>query len=195
MTIDYNLIDDYLANRLNEEQLESFEIDLLDNPDLQEAVLAQRALKEGLSVQSSVDAKKNSPITSIVDFFVSPVWSCAATVLLAVCVSYLWLGSKTSQTTQIDRITYIETVRGSTSPNYSIKANEGNLLVVDVDPNSTGPYQIIIRRDDEIFNRQSFPNATNYSLNIIAPPLEIGNYTLVISNIENETEYQFEVVE
>lgn len=195
MTIDYDVIDDYLANRLSEEQLESFEIEMLDSSELQEAVLAQRALKDGLA-HANIQAKKKGVVSNLPRFLSSPTWAYAATILLGLSVSYNWIQTDTSSAnTQIDRITYIETLRSSTSPTYTIKASEGNLLVVDVNPNSTGPYQISIHSGKEIFHQQSIAHATDYSLNIIAPALEQGDYTLAISDEMSEMQYQISVLE
>lgn len=199
MTIDFDMIDDYLANRLSDDDLESFEIDMLDSPELQEAVLTQKALKEGLATQTlasqtTAATKKNGPVSAISNFVFSPVWSCAATILLGISAVFLFLDAdKGGSNIQIDRITYVETLRSSTSPTYSIQANESNLLVVDVNPTASGPFQVSLQQNNTVVFQQTFAKATDYSLNIIAPVLAVGNYTLIIEDESNAAEFTIAV--
>jgi len=193
MIIDYDLIDEYLADRLSEGRLETFEIELLNDSQLQDAVLIQRALKEGLIGQNSEAFKKQGLVVSTNNLLTSRTWAYAATLFLGLSLGYHWLeGSGSPELAPIDRIIYLETVRGTTKAQYSINGSERNLLVVDINPLSTGPYQATLYLENKVLSRQVFAKAANYSLNIIVPPLAAGTYTLLISDEENISKFDFE---
>ena len=194
MTINYDLIDSYLANQMNGEELAAFELEILDNPALQTAILNQRTLKSGLKNLGTDPIQKNNIVVAVGAFFRNPVWSCAATFLLAFCLGILWLqqNSRESQV-QIDRIVYLESMRGTATPIYTIDSAQTNLLVVDIDPNSKGPYQVDIKQNGKLIERQQFATASDYSLNVLVPPLALGEYALAVTDGTTSNEYRFTV--
>lgn len=194
MTVDYDLIDEYLADRLDEERLESFELAMLDSTELQDAVIAQRALKDGLAAQTGEAVKKKAEIFSFPKLFNTRNWAYAATLLLGLSVGYQFVVVDDNTAVQIDNIVYLETVRGSSGPRYSIQANDGNLFVVDINPNSSGPYTVTISNEQGFRDIQTFQRAIDYSLKVFAPPLPVGIYTISISGQEQESAFNFEVL-
>ncbi len=194
-----DLIDDYLKGSLDEEQLDSFETELLFNEALQNEVATQKALKAGLAAESTALLKVEPPsLLRRVDSVVrSRGWAYAASVL--VLVGSVTLVQPTGDTVptgiaQMDLV-YVERVRAGSEPELILNSGKPHLLSIDaIEFENTSVNVAVTSSTGEVsVEGEGLTPSEDGVLNLAVPPLGPGQYELSLRDTNTQTVYALSV--
>lgn len=193
----------YLTNDLAEDERDAFEALLLDDPELLEAVIAERSLRAGFRAfgEEAAPAKSTAPTSfwqQIRSYIEAPAWSYGATAFAAVlAVVALLPGPPPSQSEGglvVGQIVFVSPTRsGETIVN--LKAGQSSLLAIDgIKFESSGKADIQVLSDGRTI--EAFPSvqlSDELQFNIVLPDLGAGMYTLIVDGTDVEERYQLNV--
>lgn len=154
--IDENEIEiKYLRNQLTTEELEEFEVFLIDNPELVEQLELDSTLLNGLEVLKQ-NVKKPKPIFhKIFSFDMLPIMASFMSGLLVVVLFQSWFGeNKTAEilsSTQIEYLSGFRSASNTTTPEITIYLDSLDLelaskkrFVLSLDTNVEGGFSYVV---------------------------------------------------
>ena len=194
---DYNeQIPDYLARKLSNADRDAFEMALLEDGELQSAVMIEQALKQGLG---NLDHKVTSKVPSAevlnvkaldvnaatpAPKRVSPIvrLAVAASLVLGVSLYLSALWEPGREITSVDSIVYIEPMRSTNSQSYTIAAGATTLLSVAVSDPRAREVTLTIRGNGYDAPGQPLVVSRDGLVNVVVPELAPGAYELSLKN-------------
>ena len=198
---DPNLVGEYVAGRLSEEDTDAFETELLTNQDLQAQVFVERELKDALADQASELLESPEPglFERLRDTFSTPTWGYAATGLLVLSLGWNLLPSPKdtpdgTSFSYVDNIVYVETLRSTQAPIVTLKHGSRNLLSFDAIEFDAGQVTLDITRDGKsVFSLSELRPNDEYSINVLSPELDAGDYLISLKNADATKEFKLVV--
>ncbi len=185
MVIDHELVDSYVNGLLSSEDKETFELQLLEDDELQDAVIATRMLKEGLKYSTHNQSKL--PL----------YWAVAATLLLAVSTGFIFIPrDENRQMIALDSVIYVERWRNNNDHVSTIPANQASVLSIDIGSRLQGPLAATVKKaGNSIFHISDLSSTPDQYVNLLLPALPGGQYTLVLKDHSSEQIVQLNVKE
>ncbi len=173
-------IPDYLAQKLSKTDRDAFEMALLEDGELQSAVMIEQALKQGLG---NLDVKA-TPQPAAASVRVSPVvrLAVAASLILGFSLYFDMFGEPGSEITSVDSIVYIEPMRSTVSRSYAIDAGATTLLSVAVSDPRASEVTLTIRGNGYEAPEQPLAVSGDGLVNVVVPELAPGEYELTLKN-------------
>ncbi len=173
-------IPDYLAQKLSKTDRDAFEMALLEDGELQSAVMIEQALKQGLG---NLDVKA-TPQPAAAPVRVSPVvrLAVAASLILGFSLYFDMFGEPGSEITSVDSIVYIEPMRSTVSRSYAIDAGATTLLSVAVSDPRASEVTLTIRGNGYEAPEQPLAVSGDGLVNVVVPELAPGEYELTLKN-------------
>lgn len=185
-------VDNYLAGRLNEEALDSFEVQLLEDESLQAYVSEQVALREALKSESELLLSAPTPglLRQIHEYLTAPAWSCAASLALVFLIPMVLLPSKEvddAVTAEVVVWRNLEFTRSADVPRIVAPSNTALMLSIDAFGMGINSADIQITLGDEIVATLIGISADEQSLmNVILSPLPPADYRIEIVKPQGE---------
>lgn len=183
-------IDDYLANRLTDGDIELFEAQLMDDTDLQKAVLVQRALKRGLieNKQALLAPAESNFLDRLQTLITTPFWSYAATVSLLVILGVMFNEEEPSQ---------FGIIEGTSTDNRLTRGVDASDTTIKIDRSITNLAKIstedkfvdlrITSNGNLVFEKNNISPDGFGNLLLVIPPLSAGSYQVEITSASGET--------
>ena len=184
-------IDDYLAGRLADDDLDQFEEELLTNEELQREVRVQVAFREALVGES--DALLAEPVpdlfTRLIRFISTPAWSFSATAVSAALVVTVYLGdAENSIMGSTVQISYVDQTRSAQPAAIYLPSRQ--IVVLSIDSFGVESKEVDVDVRDEGQALISIPGVRvdqQQLINVMFGPLSTGQYTLHITGDDNDS--------
>ena len=174
-------VDEYLSGRLSDDDLDEFEIQLLEDPALQAFVKEQIAFRDALGSESPL--LLSEPPASILDrihsFLITPAWAYAASIGLVLLLPMALLpNGGTPQTTATSMVwRNVEAVRGAESLQVSAPANTPIMLSIDGYGMGLQTADILVSLHGEnLVSLKAVTADENSLFNIVLSPLPAETY-------------------
>lgn len=183
-------IDDYLAGRLVNEDLDQFELELLTDVDLQREVQAQISFREALADEAANLLSEPAPslLNRLLDSISKPAWSISATSATAVLgVALFFGGAEKSMTGAAVHIEYVEQTRSAEPATIQLPANQ--VVVLSLDSLGVAANEVKVDVVDGNRTLVSIPAVQvdqQQLINVMFGPLPSGQFTLQLTTGEND---------
>ncbi|MEM9760014.1 MAG: hypothetical protein AAF933_12310 [Pseudomonadota bacterium] len=177
-------IADYLAHNLSEADRDAFEMALLEDGELQSAVMIEQALKQGLGKldgRGGVSPATPAPVSTRSNLALG--WALAASLCLGLSV-YLNIAQEApdGRIGSIDQIVYVEPMRSAETTAYTIDADAATLLSVAVSDPRADLVTVVITGSGFETPSESLAVSRDGLVNVVVPRLAPGAYQLTLTN-------------
>ncbi|MEO1078227.1 MAG: hypothetical protein AAFY29_01640 [Pseudomonadota bacterium] len=176
-------IPDYLANSLSKGDRDAFEIALLEDSELQSAVMIEKALKQGLgNLDGPSRVASKSPASSGIRSKVAARLALAASVCLGFVLYYSYFQESDSRISSIDQIVYVEPMRSKAATTYKIDADATTLLSVAVSNPAASEVTVAITGNGFTAPSETVAVSDDGLVNVVVPQLAPGTYQLTLKS-------------
>ncbi|MEM1187979.1 MAG: hypothetical protein AAGI72_05620 [Pseudomonadota bacterium] len=177
-------IADYLAHNLSEADRDAFEMALLEDGELQSAVMIEQALKQGLGKldgRGGVSPATPAPVSTRSNLALG--WALAASLCLGLSI-YLNIAQEAPDggIGSIDQIVYVEPMRSAETTAYTIDADAAILLSVAVSDPRADLVTVVITGNGFETPGESLAVGRDGLVNVVVPQLAPGAYQLTLTN-------------
>lgn len=202
MSMDYlDLIDDYLAGRLSEDETDAFEERMLTDTGLQKEVREQISFRDALKAESGLLLAEPEAgfLSRVVGAIQSPVWAYSATAGLVLAVGVGLLNSGSPETGLMGQGAVIRNVEMTRSGTENvIRVPGGQALVLSIDAYGLGVSRagLKIASDSQLLVNIPELRADEQELfNVVVGPLSVGEYRMEIIREDAEPMVSVLIVE
>lgn len=182
-----DLVNDYLHNRLDEVELEEFEISLLDSPELQEQVALEMQMRDELRAHSDLVLSQSTQKvwwTKLFGGLSSPTWSYVATASASAAIVILAFtpGEVAHPKAYIVQSkVYLEATRSDAASQLRVSADKVQMLYIDVARFENRSLRLTLSTQEKVyFSAPGISANREYELSVLIPKLNPGEYTLTI---------------
>jgi len=186
-------IDDYLAGRLTDDELDLFEEALLESAVLQREVVVAQELRAGLAEASDQLLEVREPfLQKLHNVIRSTMWAYSSTAVAIVAAVWLVREPQPVDGTRIvDAIVYVENMRSSKRQQIEVTAEKNTLLSIDAAAFANNPVTLSISGSGDEYLKLGplYPNIemeVNVPVRLTTP----GSYQLSISNASLTIDYE-----
>lgn len=189
-------VDEYLAGRMSEDDLDAFEIELIEKPVLQQLISEQIALRDGLRSEATLLLSEPSPtwlqalLQRIHVFLVTPAWAYSVSIALVLLIPVALLsGSEKANPISGQPVAWrnVEFTRSADVAKIYAPANMAVMLSIDAYGMQIETADFRLSRDGEsVVYLESMSADEQALLNLVLSPLPAANYDIELIKPDGE---------